>query len=143
MANIIIVGGKVDEQFHEEINKHAAGGYQPVLMSSVAKNNARTGESEIHVTVLMQKPLKPIPWQVKQCKCNGEPAPGGRKRRNLANLLEARFRVQKSCKRLRRHIVRLPVVLVQSIAKFLAQSHQHHLVMGGDYQAAKLLDLAR
>jgi hypothetical protein len=25
-------------------------------MSSVAKDNARTGESEVHVTVLMQKP---------------------------------------------------------------------------------------
>ena len=56
MANIIIIGGKVNDQFREEINKHAAGGYQPVLMSSVAKDNARTGESEVHVTVLMQKP---------------------------------------------------------------------------------------
>ena len=56
MANIIIIGGKVDDQFHEQINEHAAAGYQPVLMSSVAKDNARTGESEVHVTVLMQKP---------------------------------------------------------------------------------------
>jgi hypothetical protein len=55
MANIIIVGGKVDDQFHTEINKHAAGGYKPILMSSVAKDNARTGESEVHVTVLMEK----------------------------------------------------------------------------------------
>jgi len=58
MANIIIVGGKVDDQFHEQINKHAAAGFQPVLMSSVAKDNARTGESEVHVTVLMQKPWR-------------------------------------------------------------------------------------
>ncbi len=56
MANIIIIGGKVDDRFHEEINKHAAGGYLPILMSSVAKDNARTGESEVHVTVLLQKP---------------------------------------------------------------------------------------
>jgi hypothetical protein len=55
MANIIIVGGKVDDQFHTEINQHAAGGYKPILMSSAAKDNARTGESEIHVTVLMEK----------------------------------------------------------------------------------------
>ena len=55
MANIIIVGGKVDDRFHADINKHAAAGYQPVLMSSVAKENGRTGESEVHVTVLMQK----------------------------------------------------------------------------------------
>ena len=55
MANIIVIGGKVDDQFHEQINRHAAGGYQPVHMSSVAKDNARTGESEVHVTVLMQK----------------------------------------------------------------------------------------
>ena len=55
MANIIIVGGKVDDQFHTEINRHAAGGYKPILMSSVAKDNARTGESEVHVTVLLEK----------------------------------------------------------------------------------------
>jgi hypothetical protein len=55
MANIIIIGGKVDDKFHAEINKHGARGYQPVLMSSVAKGSGRTGESEVHVTVLLQK----------------------------------------------------------------------------------------
>ena len=62
---------------------------------------------------------------------------------SLADLLEASFRFQKSGKRLRRHVVRLPIMLMQAIAQFLAQRHQHHLVMRGDYQAAKLLDLAR
>ena len=52
MANIIVVGGRVDDQFHAAINKHAAGGYKPVLMSSVANDNAGTGESEVHVTVM-------------------------------------------------------------------------------------------
>jgi len=55
LANIFVIGGKVDDQFHTEINKHESGGFQPILMSSVAKENARTGESEIHLTVLMQK----------------------------------------------------------------------------------------
>jgi hypothetical protein len=55
MANIIIVGGKVDDKFHAEINKHAAGGYKPILMSTVAKDNALTKESEVHVTVLMER----------------------------------------------------------------------------------------
>ena len=66
-----------------------------------------------------------------------------REREVLAGVLQAGFRFQKSRKSLRRHIVRLSVVLVQTLAKLLAQGHQHHLVMGGDDQAAKLLDLAR
>jgi hypothetical protein len=56
MANIIVVGGKVDDKFHAEINKHAAGGYKPILMNTVATDNARTKESEVYVTVLMEKP---------------------------------------------------------------------------------------
>jgi hypothetical protein len=56
MANIIVVGGRVDDKFHAEINKHAAGGYKPILMNTVATDNARTKESEVYVTVLMEKP---------------------------------------------------------------------------------------
>jgi len=29
MANIIIIAGKVDDQFHEQINKDVAGRYRP------------------------------------------------------------------------------------------------------------------
>jgi hypothetical protein len=56
MANIIVVGGKVDDRFHAEINKHTEGGSRPILMNSVVKDNARTKESEIHVTVLLEEP---------------------------------------------------------------------------------------
>jgi hypothetical protein len=56
MANIIFIGGKVDDRFHAEINKHTEGGYRPILMNSVVKDNTRTTESEIHVTVLLEKP---------------------------------------------------------------------------------------
>jgi hypothetical protein len=55
MANIIVIGGKVDDRFHAEINEYTADGYRPILMNSVVKDSARTKESEIHVTVLLEK----------------------------------------------------------------------------------------
>ena len=56
MANIIVVGGKINKQFHNDMNKRATEGYRPILMSSVVKENSKTKESAIHVTVLMEKP---------------------------------------------------------------------------------------
>ncbi len=56
MANIIVVGGKVDDRFHAEINKYTADGYRPILMNSVVKDDAKSKEAQVHVTVLLEKP---------------------------------------------------------------------------------------
>jgi hypothetical protein len=56
MANILVIGGKVDDRFHAEINKYTTDGYRPILMNSVVKDDAKSKEAQVHVTVLLEKP---------------------------------------------------------------------------------------
>ena len=45
MANITVVGGKVDDRFHAEINECTTDGYHPILMNRVVKDDAKSREA--------------------------------------------------------------------------------------------------
>ena len=57
-------------------------------------------------------------------------------------LLQAGFRIQDSCQRLRCHVVRTSVVLMQALAQLLAQVPQEGRIFCVDDYTAKFLDFA-